>query len=459
MKDGYHTKSIAATILNFTVIISTMSKIGIIIEREYMERVKKKSFVVTTLLMPLLMLLLMALPAIIMNYVDSSATTVAVIDNSGIILPNLKNSNDLTFRPASDATVDSAITRDGIDAVLVIPANIIENPNAALKYYSNGPSSVGTESGITDLINTIIETQRLKAYDIENLNTILDNVKSDISLTTVRTDKDSEESNSSMFSYAVGIGMTFVLYMFLLIYGQMVMTSIIEEKGNRVLEVVVSSVKPAQLMMGKIIGVALVAVTQMVIWGVLLALMSAYLLPALVPAEAMADVAAVQSGNFDQISDPSSIGMIQAVGMLGNVGHIITLVTLMTVFLVFGFLLYSSIFAAVGSSVDNIQDASQLTSFAVFPIIFGLIFAMVAATDPMGDIAFWMSMFPLTSPMVMVARIPFGIPAWEIGLSLLILVAGFVSMVWFAGKIYRVGIFMYGKKPSIKEIVRWIRYK
>lgn len=436
-----------------------MSKIGIVIEREYMERVKKKSFIITTILMPMLMLVLMALPAIIMNYVDSSATTVSVIDNSSMILPQLKNTESLTFRPATDATVDSALTRDGIDAVLVIPENILTGNRSGLKYYANGPSSVGTETGIVDQINSIIETERLKGYNIANLNDILESVKSNVSLTTVRADKDSEESNSSMFSYGVGIGMTFVLYMFLLIYGQMVMTSIIEEKGNRVLEVVVSSVKPAQLMMGKIVGVALVAVTQMVIWGILLALMSAYLLPALMPADAMADVAAVQSGNFDSISDQSSIEIIQAVGMLGNVSHILSLIALMTVFLVFGFLLYSSIFAAVGSSVDNIQDASQLTSFAVFPIIFGLIFAMVAATDPMGSVAFWMSMFPLTSPMVMVARIPFGIPAWEVALSLVLLAIGFIAMVWLAGKIYRVGIFMYGKKPSIKELIRWVNYK
>lgn len=436
-----------------------MSKIGIVIEREYMERVKKKSFIITTILMPMLMLVLMALPAIIMNYVDSSATTVSVIDNGSMILPQLKNTESLTFRPATDATVDSALTRDGIDAVLVIPENILTGNRSGLKYYANGPSSVGTETGIVDQINSIIETERLKGYNIANLDDILESVKSNVSLTTVRADKDSEESNSSMFSYGVGIGMTFVLYMFLLIYGQMVMTSIIEEKGNRVLEVVVSSVKPAQLMMGKIVGVALVAVTQMVIWGILIALMSAYLLPALMPADAMADVAAVQSGNFDSISDQSSIEIIQAVGMLGNVSHILSLIALMTVFLVFGFLLYSSIFAAVGSSVDNIQDASQLTSFAVFPIIFGLIFAMVAATDPMGSVAFWMSMFPLTSPMVMVARIPFGIPAWEIALSLVLLAIGFIAMVWLAGKIYRVGIFMYGKKPSIKELIRWVNYK
>lgn len=244
--------------------------------------------------MPLLMLLLMALPALIMNFVDSSATTVSVIDNSRVILPELKSSESVTFLPAVDATVDSALTRDGIDAVLVIPENIVDNSRAGLKYYSNGPSSIGTESNITDQVNKIIESRRLHAYNITDIDKILDNVRSDVSLTTVRADKDSEESDSSAFSYAVGIGMTFVLYMFLLIYGQMVMTSIIEEKGNRVLEVVVSSVKPAQLMMGKIVGVALVAVTQMIILGILLAVMSAYLLPALIPADAMADVAAVR---------------------------------------------------------------------------------------------------------------------------------------------------------------------
>lgn len=436
-----------------------MSKINIVIEREYMERVKKKSFIITTILTPLLMMLMMALPALIMSFVDSSSTTVSVIDNSGVVLDKLKSSKSLSFRPATDATVDSAITREGIDAVLVIPENIIENRRANLKYYSNGPSSIGVESDITEQINKIIETERLKDYKIDNIDQILESVKSEISLTTVRTDNDSEESNSSMFSYGVGVGMTFILYMFLLIYGQMVMTSIIEEKGNRVLEVVVSSVKPTQLMMGKIIGVALVAITQIVIWGILLSVMSAYLLPALVPADAMADVVAVQNGQFDQVSDKSSIEMIQAIGMLGDVGRILSLMGLMTVFLIFGFLLYSSIFAAVGSAVDNIQDASQLTSFAVFPIIFGLIFAMVAAADPMGSVAFWTSMFPLTSPMVMVARIPFGIPTWEIVLSLAILAAGFIAMVWLAGKIYRVGIFMYGKKPTIKELIRWINYK
>ncbi len=436
-----------------------MSKIGIVIEREYLERVKKKSFIITTILMPILMLALMMAPAAIMLFVDSSESKVLVVDNSKMIAQKLKDREDVKFELAHDITLDSALNREDVSSVLVIPANVINAQRSTLKLYSNGPSSITTESAITDQVNSIIETERLKKYNIENLDTILSEVSSNVALSTVRNDKEDEEAMSSGFSYAIGIGMAFILYMFLLIYGQMVMTSIIEEKGNRVLEVVVSSVKPAQLMMGKIIGVALVAVTQMVLWGILLSLMSAFVLPAVMPADAMADIAAVQSGNIDAVSDPSSLSMIQGVAMLGEVGRIISLVGLMTLFLIGGFLIYSSIFAAIGSAVDNIQDASQLTSVAVFPIIFGIIFAMVAASDPTGSVAFWMSMFPLTSPMVMVARIPFGIPAWEIILSLALLIAGFIFMVWLAGKIYRVGIFMYGKKPTIKEVIRWTRYK
>lgn len=436
-----------------------MSKIGIVIEREYLERVKKKSFIITTILMPVLMLVLMALPALIMTFVDSSEATVLVVDNSGTIAPKLKDYDEVKFEIAQGITVDSALNRTDVSSILIIPANIVKSQRGTLKLYSNGPTSISTESSITRQVNDIIESERLKSYNIENLNQILDEVESDVAITTIRNDKEEEEAVSSGFSYAIGIGMAFILYMFLLIYGQMVMTSIIEEKGNRVLEVVVSSVKPMQLMMGKIIGVALVAVTQMVLWGILLSLMSAFLLPAIMPADVMADITAVQAGNYDAISDTSNMDMLQGVAMLGNVGNILSLVGLMTLFLVFGFLLYSSIFAAIGSSVDNIQDASQLTSVAIFPIIFGIIFAMVAAADPMGSVAFWASIFPLTSPMVMVARIPFGIPAWEIVLSLVLLIAGFLFMVWLAGKIYRVGIFMYGKKPSIKEVIRWTRYK
>lgn len=434
-----------------------MSKIGIVIEREYMERVKKKSFIITTILMPVFMVILMAMPALIMMFSEETVTNIAVIDNSGEILPQLRDRESIKFFPAQDASVDSVLVRENVDAVLVIPANVITNPKASIKLYSDGATPLSTEGSIASDINSYIEQQRLRSYNITDLDQILKDVQSNLVITPVRVDKDSEEAVSSMFSYVFGIGMSFVLYMFLLIYGQMVMNSIIDEKGNRVLEVVVSSIKPMQLMMGKIIGVALVAVTQIVLWGVLVSVL-APMITSLLPADALADIAAVQAGNFDGL-DPEEIPVIQAVGMLGDVGHILSLVAIMTVFLILGFLLYSSIFAAVGSAVDNLQDASQLTSLAVIPIVFGIIFGTVAATDPNGQLAFWTSLFPLTSPMVMVARLPFGIPAWEIWLSIALLILGFLGLVWVAGKIYRVGIFMYGKKPTIKELMRWVTYK
>lgn len=437
-----------------------MSKIGIVIEREYMQRVRKKSFIITTILMPLLMLGLSMLPMLMITMMEGSKTTVLVVDNSGFAGDKLKNTDEVKFILAGPGvTQDSAMRADGHDMLLVIPAGILSSKHTTLKVFSNGPTSLVTESAITNQLNKMVENERLTHYDIENLDKIMAEVKSDITINTIRLDKDQEEALSSGLSYGIGLGMTFVLYMFIIIYGQMVMTSIIEEKSNRVLEVVVTSVKPTQLMLGKILGVSLVAVTQMVLWGVLLAVISGYVLPAVLPAETMADVMAIQSGNMAGISNPESIELTQALASLTQVGEVISLVALMTVFLILGFLVYSSIFAAIGSAVDNVQDASQLSSFAVFPILFGFIFGMVAATDPSGQLAFWTSLFPLTSPMVMVARIPFGIPGWEIALSIVILIISFIFFAWMAGKIYRVGIFMYGKKPTPKEIVKWIGYK
>ncbi|MDE6326130.1 MAG: ABC transporter permease, partial [Duncaniella sp.] len=355
-----------------------MSKIGIVIQREYCERVTKKSFIITTILMPLLMVALMVIPTLIMTMVGPSETTVLVIDKSNKIFQKLESNEDVKFVHTSEP-LDSALAREDVGAVLVIPENIIEARGLTLKYYSNGPSSMTTESLITRQINDVVEADRLKSYQIDDLAKILDDVHSDVALSTLRNDKDSEEATSSGLSYGIGIMMSLTLYMFLLIYGQMVMTSIIEEKNNRVLELVVSSIKPAQLMMGKILGVTLVALTQILIWGVLITCMSAFLLPALLPAEAMQDVAAVQAGNFAAVSDTENLEIIQAVSLLGSVGYVIKLFGLLTLFLMTGFLFYAAIYAAIGSAVDNIQDAGQLQTVIVVPVIFGFIFAMTAA--------------------------------------------------------------------------------
>lgn len=432
------------------------SKISIIIRREYMERVTKKSFIITTLLMPVIMLGLMMAPVLIAMFSESDNRNILVIDNSAdTISSRLQNTPTLTFLP-QNISVDSARRVESVDAVLVIPESIYDN-SATLQIYTNGASSMEVESAITGQFNDIIESQRLKNYNIDDLDEIISAVHSDVKLQSLRNDEDATES-STMLSYMLGLILTLMLYMCLLLYGQMVMTSIIEEKNNRVLEIVVSSVRPTQLMLGKICGIGLVAITQIVIWGVLLSAMSAFVLPAVLPAGVSADMAAL-SAEGASANINTDLELLQALSMLGNVAYIIQLFGLLLLFLIGGFMLYSAIYAAIGSAVDNIQDAGQLQSIVVFPIIIGIVVAMQAASDPGSSMAMWTSMIPFTSPMVMMARIPFGIPAWEIAVSLIILVISFFIVVWFAAKIYRVGIFMYGKKPSFKELIRWMRYK
>lgn len=434
-----------------------MNNLGIVIEREYRERVAKKSFLITTLLMPVLMLMLMVAPSAMLFFGGQSQSDILVIDNSGVIVPHLKSDENVRYTVTSGISVDSALRRDDCTGVLVIPRDVVEAENAKVRLFTNGPSSISLEENITGQINSTIEDIRLRQYNIDNLSEILDKVHSEIVLSSKRNDKESDEESSAGLSFGLGILLTFVLYMFLLIYGQMVMTSIIEEKGNRVLELVVSSVKPSQLMMGKIVGVALVALTQIVIWTVLMGAMITFVLPAVIPPELAADIASANAGNLDAVS--SDIDLVKAFAMFGNVGYMMGIMFVLMLFLVFGFLLYSALFAAIGSAIDNIQDASQLTTIITIPIILGLIFSFQAANDPMGPVAFWLSMFPLTSPMVMMARVPFGIPAWEIVLSIAILIVSTLFIIWMAGKIYRVGIFMYGKKPNLKELMRWVKYK
>lgn len=420
-----------------------------------MERVSKKSFLITTILMPVLMLGLMLVPVLIAMFSESENRQLMVIDNSGKIAQKLQNTSSLTFA-ATDLTLDSARSLEGIDGVLFIPAEALTG-QATMQIYTNGPSSMEIESVITSQVDDIVESYKLSTYGIENLDKIIESITSDVKLQSIRNDKESTESSTAM-SYMLGFVLTIMLYMCLLLYGQMVMTSIIEEKNNRVLEIVVSSVKPTQLMLGKICGIGLVAVTQIVIWGVLMVSMSAFLLPVLLPETMSSEMAALSEG-ATTASLSYDVEMLQAISMLGNVSYIIELFGLLLLFLVGGFMLYAAIYAAIGSAVDNIQDAGQLQSVVVFPIIIGVAVAMAAAADPASSLSLWTSFIPFTSPMVMMARIPFGIPAWEIVVSLVILFASFFVVVWFAAKIYRVGIFMYGKKPTFAELIKWMRYK
>lgn len=438
------------------------SNIGIIISREIRERVVKKSFILTTLLTPLFMVLMMAAPALIMEFSTPSEKNMAVIDNSGKIFPELvRESDDLEYLRLSSPgqPLDTVLSSGDYDAILFINEDVVKNPQDAVLYLRDA-GSVTIEGTLNRIISRTVEEERLRSYDIDNLSAILDEVQVDSHIKTVRIDEDGNGKNvSSTTSFMLGLAMAFILYMFLLMYGQMVMTSIIEEKNNRVLELVVSSVKPLQLMLGKIIGVGLVAVIQMAIWGCLMCVMSVVVMPLLMPEGMMEEVAMMNAGTFNPSVSAMDPDLVRAAALFSSVGYLAKLFMYVTLFLIGGFLFYASIFAAIGSAVDNIQDASQLQTFAILPIIVAFVFALSIGTDPNSTAAIWLSMIPFTSPMVMLSRIPFDVASWQVWVSLAVLYVSFVGMAWIAAKIYRVGIFMYGKKPTFKDLIRWARYK
>lgn len=419
------------------------SPLSIIISREYLERVKRKSFIITTLLVPVLMLVCMAAPALFMIFGAEEERNIAVIDDTAQIAPLLRDTDEIHFSTIAGSSLDQARADEDYDAILVIGARAIDQPEGAITLYTRGAASMSTDVEVTGQLNRAIEDIRLRAYNIDNIRQILKEVKSDITISTVRIDTTEDTETSSILSYFLGMLMDMLLYMFILIYGQMVMTSIIEEKGNRVLEIVVSSVKPMTLMMGKIIGVGLVAITQILIWSVIAAAASGWLLPFL-------------SASTELSSEPAVAAAIQ---QLSDTGYVTSLFVYMILFFVGGYFFYSSIYAAIGSAVDNVQDGSQLSSIATMPVIIGIIASMSIIQNPNSALAFWVSVIPFTSPMAMMSRLPFGVPLWQTLLSLGLLYACVVFLMWLCGKIYRIGIFMYGKKPTFVELIRWSRYK
>lgn len=438
-----------------------MSQVSIIIGREFNERVRKKSFIITTLLMPLLMIGLMFAPMLIMKYSRGDEKQIAVIDDSGLIAPQLQSGEELVFQTTDLSTEAARKELTDKFGVLYIGSDILTNPNN-VKLYVNSSSSLTVESNITGQLEEIIEAEKLKSYNIENLSQILQEVKTTVGMQTFRNDESQEEESqakSSVIATGVGFVLGMILYMFLLIYGSMVMQSVIEEKNSRVLEVMVSSVRPFDLMLGKILGVASVAVVQVLIWGVLCAVGAAVAVH-MMPADVLAGVQAMQHGVPDAAASiDMNPEMLQVMAAVTDFGYILRIFAYLLLFVFGGYLFYSAMFAAVGSAVDNVQDASQLQMPITLPIILALLMMFVVIKDPNSQLAFWFSIIPFTSPIVMMARIPYDIPLWEVALSLVVLYASFVGMVWFAAKIYRVGIFMYGKKPSLKELFKWIRYK
>ena len=422
----------------------------LIIVREFMERARKKSFIITTLLTPLFIVGLMVAPSLMMMYGTSDQKQVMVVDRSGMVVERLVSTPDVLFVDQSHMSKRDACRafdqESGVFGVLYIGSEIEHRDSVQL--ITNESSSMLIEESITQQINAIIEREKLLAYNIENLDEILASVATNVELATYENngtgEETSMESTSSGMNYALGMVLGMMLYMIVILYGQMVLTSLSEEKSSRVLDVMVTSSSPFQIMMGKILGIAMVAVAQIAIWAVLVIAASKFLLPALLSPEMLAT---------------NDMTMQAIVGTFGDTGYVTMLFGLLLLFMLGGFLLYAALYAAAGSAVDSVQEGQQYNTIIMMPLVLSVIVMMSVFNDPNSPLAFWTSMIPFTSPIVMIARVPFGIPAWEIVVSLLVLYASFIAVAWLAARIFRIGIFMHGKRPSWGELWRWIRTK
>ena len=434
-----------------------MSSIGIIIEREYNQRVRKKSFIITTLLMPLLFIGLMVIPIILATSKSEKRRDIYVVDMSGLIAPQLNDQEGIRYMQ-SDRDPEELKREDGVFGVLVIGAEVMEG-TADIQLYSHQAATLEIQSSITRQIRAVIEAERLRSYDIENLPEILESIRTNVYISSFRIDssggvKESSAAASMGLAYVLG----FMIYMIVIIYGAMVMQGVIEEKNSRVLEIMVSSVKPFDLMMGKVLGIALVALTQLLIW-VLFIMLAGTAVMQMFSGQLADAVMSAQDGLAAMPEVRMNPEMLNMITTLTDPVYMFKLLGAFLIYFLGGYLLYSSLFAAIGSAVDNVTDAQQLQLPVTLPIIASIMIMMSVMRDPNSSLAVWSSMIPFSSPVIMIARIPYGVPAWQIILSVALLYATFLGTIWFAGKIYRVGIFMYGKKPTLKEIIKWARYK
>lgn len=432
-----------------------MNKILIIIQREFLKRVRTKGFIILTITMPFIMAALVFVPLWLSSIENDEQQKVAVIDPTGVYAKALKASKSFAFSAQPVITKEMRSEDSPYDAVVAISGDLVKN-NGKVTIYSHKEIPGNMLDYIQSKLNETVQKQKLEATGIAGLDKIIDDVQRDVNMKTVKWSKEGDEQASSTYvAIIVGGIFTLLIYIFVITYGGMVMQSVIEEKTNRIMELLVSSVKPFQLMMGKIIGVMLVGIAQMALWGVILSIIMT--------------VASVGFG----ISQAPSIAAGQpmpspTMNMSQDTQELLTAIVnlpyaeiglMFIIMFVGGYLLYSSFFAATGASINEQEDANQFVVPITMITLFGLYAAMYSIENTDGPLAFWASLFPLTSPIVMMIRIPFGVPLWQELLSIALLYASAFLMIWIGGKIYRVGILMYGKKPSIKEIIKWMRYK
>ena len=439
-----------------------MQKTLLIIQREFLNRVKKKSFIILTVLMPFIMAALVFVPIWLSMIEDDEQKAVAISDTTGRYIGQFKTDAAYRFVPVSDPD-NPAYYADTTqyEAVIRITADLARQPRG-VAIISHKEVSAGLLSYTESVLNEQVRRDKLQRTGIDGLEKIMADLEQEITVPTVKRNAEGDTSSSNTgIAMAAGFLFTFLIYMFVMSYGGMVMQSVMEEKTNRIVELMVSSVKPFQLMMGKIIGISLVGFLQLAIWGVMLAgiLFGASVLFGADLGSAGQTGMALQGGMGAEAA---------AMAVQGEENEILTAILglpfgemglLFVLYFVGGYLLYASFFAAVGASVNEQEDSSQFMMPVVLIMVFGLYAAMGSVQNTNGPLAFWASMFPLTSPIVMMVRVPFSVPLWEELLSLVLLYATALGSVWFSARIYRVGVLMYGKKPTLKEWFKWIRYR
>jgi len=447
-----------------------MNKSFLILKREYLTRVKKKSFIIMTLLVPLMMAAFTVLPAYLANMDDKEERTIAVYDPTSLILNKLE-SNEFTkfhYIPEKEFQELSKNFKSGnYYAVLHVPTNIL-NTNR-VEIISDKQITFDIKNLITRRIENIIEGEKKKqildAVGIPDLEKKLAATKTDINVETIKLGEEGKAVKSSTeIAMAIGYIAGFLIYFFVLMYGMMVMRGVMEEKTNRIVEVIISSVKPFQLLFGKIVGIGLVGLTQIAIWVILGIAISTGVIAfsGHGSAETVTQTQNIMSTQgIDQMAAAAPAQKNATIEILHLIGGLNVPLIIFALFFYFicGFILYASFYGAIGSAVDSDEDAQQMMFPLMMPLIFSIIILFAVAKNPEGPLAFWASIIPFTSPVIMVARIPFGVPAWQIVLSMAIMLATILGTIWMAGKIYRTGILMYGKKVNLKEIVKWLFYK
>ena len=436
-----------------------MNKNGLIIKREYFTRVKKRSFIIMTFLGPILIAAIYIIPILLALHADNEKRTIAVVDQSHWFERQFVSTENQTFIRLDDIDIDSTkrlVQQGFFDIALFIPETQLNIPSSAV-VYSMKQVPITVESHIKEVMKNEIQVQKLLAAGVDP--DILESLKTNINLSVIRMDEEGGEKETfTEIQFILGLILAVLIYMFIMLFGGQVMQGVSEEKSSRIIEVIVSSVKPFQLMMGKIIGVSLVALTQFVMW----ILLTGVIYVGFSAAVGITNPEAISQGTVmtQEISN-TNIMDNEAVQDVLNVVHSIDFGTIIVSFIVFfllGYLLYATMFAAIGSLVDNNTDSQQFTLPVTVPLIIAIISAVYIVNDPDSSLAVWLSMIPFTSPVVMMVRIPFGIPIWQVVVSVVLLAGTFIGMTWVAAKVYRTGILMYGKKPTYKEIFKWLKY-